>query len=818
MATTIDELQVLITAQTGNFSSQMHGVQSQLGSLESQTSKTGAALTKLGEATKVAFVAIGAAVATGLVAAVKSTASYESSLSQLKQASGATGEQMQKMSEITRKLGQDSDLAGVSAADVAEAMVELSKAGLSVNETMDATKGVLSLAKAGGIEFADAATIAASALNAFGLEGKDASKVADMLAAGANASQAELGDLAQGLQQSATVAKQFGLGMNETVSALALFANNGIKGSDAGTSLKTMLIALASPSKEAAGAMKEIGFQAYDAKGKFVGLEEMSSRLKKATEKLTDEQKQNTLATIFGTDAFRAASVLADNAGDSYLSMSKNVGKAGAAQEAAAAQMGPLQKSWERFSNTLSEFGLAVGLKLSPYVSKATDAVSDFVGTMSGGIGVVDSLGGILSDKLGGSFSSLYQTIQGQLVPALGSLWKNIISPLGVAVGGTLLTAFNTFLVVLNATVVVVSAVLTALSGLQGMVIPLTVAFVAYKAAIIATNTVMSLQSLYAIATGTNYMLLNGSLIAVETSTIAATVAQKALNVAMTLSPIGLVVAGAAAIVTAYIDVMNNTDATKNATDRYAEAKRQSAVASDEAKAAEERLRGSLRDQEGANLRVERSQRNYNDAVANFGPNSLEAREANYQLKDATEAAKEADKKAQDAVVERDKKLAESNRAKEVARTAELSLKNTIQATTDNAIRPQQSAIDILSGKLGSLNGRNFSYSVTGTYTSYEQKLQMTGTGAPLKPGFASGGFTGRGGKYDVAGVVHRGEYVLPQSAVDQSTGMPKMNVNAGSSQPQHIIVKIGEETIIEKVIKGINTASFMKNSTVIEL
>ncbi|NED60560.1 phage tail tape measure protein, partial [Streptomyces sp. SID10244] len=188
--------------------------------------------------------------------------------------------------------------------------------------------------------------------------GKDANQVADTLAAGANASQADLADLALGLQQSATVAKQFKLSLNDNVTALSLFANNGIKGSDAGTSLKTMLIALAKPSEAAAGAMEDIGFNAYDASGQFVGLREMSTRLKKSLSGLTDEQKQNALATIFGTDAFRAAAVLADNAGDSYDGMSKKVGEVGAAQKAAAAQMGPYEKSIERLKNTADELSI----------------------------------------------------------------------------------------------------------------------------------------------------------------------------------------------------------------------------------------------------------------------------------------------------------------------------------------------------------------------------------------------------------------------------------------------------------------------------
>lgn len=365
--------------------------------IEGGTNKADAAFQKFSSTLKTGLIAGGVAAAAGLAVAIKGAMTFESSLSQLAQASGATGAQMDGMSTLARQLGKDTDLAGVTASDAAKAMVELSKAGLSVKDTMDASKGVLSLARAGNIDFADAAVIAASALNAFALEGKDATMVADTLAAGANASQADLSDLAMGMQQSATVAKQFGLSLNETVTALSLFANNGIRGSDAGTSLKTMLISLASPSTKAAAAMKDLGFNAYDASGQFVGLEEMSKRLNKATEKLTDQQKQNALATIFGTDAFRAAAVLADNAGESYSGMAREVGKAGAAQKAAAAQMGGFQRATENLDNAFADMGLTVGNYLLPKATQATNAFAGLINKLSDGIpGAIQTFMGLL--------------------------------------------------------------------------------------------------------------------------------------------------------------------------------------------------------------------------------------------------------------------------------------------------------------------------------------------------------------------------------------------------------------------------------------
>lgn len=342
-------------------------------------------LENLKESVQTAAKVISASVIAGTGIAIKSAASYESSLSKLKYASSATSSEIQQMSALTRQLGNDTDLAGVTAADAALTMVELSKAGLSVKDTMNASKATMSLARAGNVEFAEAAVIAASALNAFNMRGDEAVKVADALAAGANASQAELSDLALGMQQSATVSKQFKLSLNDNVTALALFANNGIKGSDAGTSLKTMLIALAKPAATARDTMREIGFSAYNSKGEFVGLREMSIRLSQSLKGLTDQQKQNALASIFGNDAFRAAAILADNAGASYDDMARKVGQAGAAQKAAASALGESEKKWEKFKNSASELGLKLGGTLLPVMNKATDGVTKFVDALNDG-------------------------------------------------------------------------------------------------------------------------------------------------------------------------------------------------------------------------------------------------------------------------------------------------------------------------------------------------------------------------------------------------------------------------------------------------
>lgn len=335
---------------------------------------------------------VGAGALAAGVASVKMAGDYEQGLNIFKSVSGATAQQMAMVAAKARELGQDASLPGVSARDAANAMTELSKAGLSVNDTLAASKGVMSLAKAGQIDVADAATIAAQALNAFKLKGSDAGKVADVLANGANASATDIRGLSLGLQQSAAVASQFGVSLEDTVTTLGLFANRGMQGSDAGTSLKTMLISLANPSKKASELMHQLGINAYDASGKFVGMRQLAQNLQNGLKGLSEEQKQQALATIFGTDAFRAAAFLADSAGKSYDDMSKAVGRSGAAMDLAKAQNSGFNGALDNLKSTIETVATDFGQKLLPELTKV---IKQFVDS-----GAIEAFGNILTALL----------------------------------------------------------------------------------------------------------------------------------------------------------------------------------------------------------------------------------------------------------------------------------------------------------------------------------------------------------------------------------------------------------------------------------
>lgn len=307
----------------------------------------------------------GAAVGLGSIAsAAQAVASagmdFQSQMNTLSAVSGATGDQLAAVGARARELGTDASLTATSASDAAAAMTELAKGGFTVEQSMTAAKGTLQLAAAAQVEAAEAATIQSQALQAFSLGAEDAGRIADILAGAANASSAEMTGIAQGLQQAGTVANQFGLSIDDTATSLAMLANAGIQGSDAGTLLKSAMLALTDQGKPAQQAIEELGLTVYDANGKFVGMSSLLGQLKDASASMTDEQYQAATAVLFGSDAMRLAGVAAVQGSEGFDTLKEAVTRQGQAAEVAAAQTQGLPGVWERVQNTMEDLSLGV--------------------------------------------------------------------------------------------------------------------------------------------------------------------------------------------------------------------------------------------------------------------------------------------------------------------------------------------------------------------------------------------------------------------------------------------------------------------------
>lgn len=320
----------------------------------------------------------------GLKKTLDVAGNFQQQLNVLGAVSGATGGEIKKLSALAIKLGNDAKLPATSAKDAADAMTELAKAGLSVKDTMSAARGVLQLSAAGQLDNATAASITANALQAFNLEGREANRVADLLAAGANASSADVSDMALSLQQSASSAHQLGVPVEDLTTAIAEMANQGIKGSDAGTSLKTMFTRLAAPTAAGAKELKKLNIQAFDAQGNFIGLEATAGQFQKALVKLNPKQRAQALSTIFGSDAQRAANVVLGQGADKFDELKGKVTESGAAQKLAAAQTQGYKGAVEAFKSSVETLGITIGTKLLPTFTNLAREASGLVGFIDG--------------------------------------------------------------------------------------------------------------------------------------------------------------------------------------------------------------------------------------------------------------------------------------------------------------------------------------------------------------------------------------------------------------------------------------------------
>jgi TP901 family phage tail tape measure protein len=336
----------------------------------------------LGELTR-AFAVIGGAAIAGLGVAVKTAADFEQGLANVGAVSGATSGQMEALRKKALQLGADTVF---SATDAASAMEELVKAGLNVDDVLNgAADATVALAAAGGIDLPQAAAIAANSMNQFALKARDLPKIADLVAGAANASAISVSDFGHSLAQVGAVAHLSGLSFRDTALAITALGNAGIKGSDAGTSLKTFLQNLQPTTKKATTLMKELGIitaeganRFFDASGKIRSMAEISQVLQTALRGQTQAQKLATLQTLFGSDAIRAAAVISNEGAAGFNKLAVEMGKVTAAQ-VAAKRLDTLKGAIEQMKGSAETAAIIIGTALLPQVRKTVEQVTDLI-------------------------------------------------------------------------------------------------------------------------------------------------------------------------------------------------------------------------------------------------------------------------------------------------------------------------------------------------------------------------------------------------------------------------------------------------------
>lgn len=333
----------------------------------------------------------------GVFDAVKNYSDFTAQLSQIKAVTGLDAEAMDAVKEKALELGADTQF---SSTEAAQGMTELLKAGVSVKDVLgDASQAALDLAAAGQLSLPEAAEIMSTAMNAFHMD--DATHAADVLVGAANASATGVQELKYSLSAVSAVAAGVGMSFDDTNTALAVFANNGLKGSDAGTSLKTMLMNLSPQTKQATEEMQRLGLltdegtsKFFDQEGHLRSLSDIAGLLQEHLSGLTDEEKMNALSTMFGSDAIRGGMIMLREGAKGVKDMNAAM-KDITAHETAKVAMDNLRGSllrlksaWENLTIKLLDHGVGDGLRgFTEEIGKLT---SHFSGLIDDGLQVTD--------------------------------------------------------------------------------------------------------------------------------------------------------------------------------------------------------------------------------------------------------------------------------------------------------------------------------------------------------------------------------------------------------------------------------------------
>ena len=304
------------------------------------------------ESTGKGMMVAGGVIAAGLVVAVKSFMDFDQSMSRAQAGTMATGASLKELRAAAIDAGAKTQF---SAIEAAQAITAMGKAGVSTKDILKGgLTGALSLAAAGQLDVAQASEIAATAMNQFGLEGKDIPHIADLLAAGAGKAMGSVQDLAGALKYVGPTAKGMGVSIEETTGTLAMFAQKGILGEQAGTSMRSMLLTLTSPSAIVAKRMEDLGINVYDASGQFIGLEGAAGELQAKLGPLDDATRNAALGQIFGNEAVGAARILYEGGAPAVAKWTAEVNDAGFAAEQAAMLTDNLKGDVEELGGSLS--------------------------------------------------------------------------------------------------------------------------------------------------------------------------------------------------------------------------------------------------------------------------------------------------------------------------------------------------------------------------------------------------------------------------------------------------------------------------------
>ncbi|MFD3926533.1 phage tail tape measure protein [Streptomyces sp. NPDC058614] len=297
---------------------------------------------------------------------------YQRQMNIFSAVTGATAGQMQRAAWMANQLGADLNLPTTSAADAAEAMVELAKAGFRTDQAISATRASLELASAAGVNAADSARYLGDIMDQFGLGADQAARASDILAATANNASGGIIDIYYAMRYAGPVAAGLGVSMEDAASAVGMLGKAGILGQTAGTALRGMMANLAAPTKEMRDGLKALGIEAWDAQGNFRGLRYVIEELSRAQHTMSQQDFTAAVKKSMGKPAMSGAIALAHQGTESFDALSLAVRESGAAAQITAARGQGLAGAMTLLEKQTRQTGLALYDAMAPGLEYVT--------------------------------------------------------------------------------------------------------------------------------------------------------------------------------------------------------------------------------------------------------------------------------------------------------------------------------------------------------------------------------------------------------------------------------------------------------------
>lgn len=311
------------------------------------------------------------------VAAVKTTADFDSEMSKVSAISGATGTDLDKLRGKAREMGAKTKF---SASEAAQGMQYMAMAGWKTQDMMDGLEGIMNLAAASGEDLASTSDIVTDALTAFGLSAKDSSHFSDILAAASSNANTNVSMMGETFKYAAPVLGSLGYTAEDAALAIGLMANAGIKSSQAGTTLRGAITNLAKPTDTVAAAMDKYGISLTDSSGKMLSLRELMEQLRQKLGGLSEAEQAQAAAALFGKEAMSGMLAIINGSDKDFEKLAGAIDNCDGSSEKMANTMNDnLQGQITILMSQLQELAISFGEILMPKIRDIVTHIQNFV-------------------------------------------------------------------------------------------------------------------------------------------------------------------------------------------------------------------------------------------------------------------------------------------------------------------------------------------------------------------------------------------------------------------------------------------------------